>query len=244
MLIRFIGFVLLIHTTLIEATPLTVGIVSYDPPFTMRADKDHYFGFDIELMTSLCTEMKTQCQFKPMPFNQLFTQLNKGTIDLAIAAIIITNERQQQFSFSLPYLISKARFMTTHKNSITTVGDLTKKNVGAIEGSIFKDRITQNLPGTSITEYSTTEQLISALNKNEVDGVLMDDFSADYWITNNQQSFKGIGEPLLIGTGYGIMAKNNSIKLINRVNKSLKKLVNSNIYLSLYKKYFHTIPMH
>jgi len=30
------------------------------------------------------------------------------------------------------------------------------------------------------------------------------------WITNNQQSFKGIGEPLLIGTGYGIMAKNNS----------------------------------
>ena len=134
--------------------------------------------------------------------------------------------------------------MTTHKNSITTVGDLTKKNVGAIEGSIFKDWINQNLPGTSITEYSTTELLISALNSNEVDGVLMDDFSADYWITNNQQSFKGIGEPLLIGTGYGIMAKNNSIKLINRVNKSLKKLVNSNIYLSLYKKYFHTIPMH
>ncbi|PJE14418.1 MAG: ABC transporter substrate-binding protein, partial [Legionella sp.] len=70
-------------------------MVSYDPPFTIRADKDHYFGFDIELMSSLCTEMKTQCQFKPMPFNQLFTQLNKGTIDLAIAAIIITDERQK-----------------------------------------------------------------------------------------------------------------------------------------------------
>ncbi|HBD7253161.1 TPA: transporter substrate-binding domain-containing protein, partial [Legionella pneumophila] len=119
-----------------------------------------------------------------------------------------------------------------------------KKNVGAIEGSIFKDWITQNLPGTSITEYSTTELLISALNKNEVDGVLMDDFSADYWITNNQQSFKGIGEPLLIGTGYGIMAKNDSLKLINRVNKALKKIVSNYIYLSLYKKYFHTIPMH
>lgn len=81
---------------------MTVGIVSYDPPFTVRAGKDHYFGFDIELMSSLCTEMKTQCQFKSMPFNQLFTQLNKGTIDLAIAAIIITDERQNNLCLVFP----------------------------------------------------------------------------------------------------------------------------------------------
>ncbi|HAT8564424.1 TPA: transporter substrate-binding domain-containing protein [Legionella pneumophila] len=244
MLIRFIGLILLIHTSLIAAKPLTVGIVSYDPPFTVRAGNDHYFGFDIELMSSLCTEMNTQCQFKPMPFNQLFTQLNKGTIDLAIAAIIITDERQKQFTFSLPYLVSNARFITTSKNSITSMDDFNKKNVGVIQGSIFKQWITLKLPGISITEYPTTDQLISALNNNEVDGVLMDDFSADYWIINNQQSFTGIGEPLLIGTGYGIMAKNGSVPLIKRVNKALKKLTNNDIYITLYKKYFHTIPTH
>lgn len=244
MMTRFIGIILLLHASIVEAKPLNIGIVSYDPPFAIRADKDHYFGFDIELISSLCIEMKTECQFKPMPFNQLFTQINNKTIDLAIAAIIITEERQKQYSFSLPYLLSNARFITTQNNSITSMKDLSKKNVGVIEGSIFKQWITLKLTGTSITEYPATDQLISALNKNEVDGVLMNDFSADYWIINNQHSFTGIGEPLLIGNGYGIMANKNSFALIKRVNKALQKIINNENYISLYKKYFHIIPTH
>ncbi|HBC0466374.1 TPA: transporter substrate-binding domain-containing protein [Legionella pneumophila subsp. fraseri] len=44
-----------------------------------------------------------------MTFDTLFSELANDKIDLAIAVITITNERQQQYLFSLPYLPSNGR---------------------------------------------------------------------------------------------------------------------------------------
>ncbi|HAU0346274.1 TPA: transporter substrate-binding domain-containing protein [Legionella pneumophila] len=52
-------------TAELKAQSLTIGIVPYDPPFSMNADKNHFFGFDIELMTEICKQIKAQCQLKP-----------------------------------------------------------------------------------------------------------------------------------------------------------------------------------
>lgn len=244
MRIRFLGGVFLVLASIVEAKPLLIGIAEHDPPFAMSADKGRFFGFDIELMTSLCQQMKTECQFKPMQFNALFTELNKGTIQLAIAAITITHERQQQFLFSLPYLTSEGRFITIKNNPINTAKKLNKKKIGIIKGSIFKGLITQKIVQATVIEYLTTAKLISALTQKEVDSILLDDFSADYWIANNIELFKGIGEPIPVGIGYGIMAKKDAIGLINKVNNALKEIESNGIYLALYSKYFHTIPMH
>ena len=241
---RFISAILLLNVCVAIAEPLSVGIVSYDPPFVVRADKDHYFGFDVELMTQVCAEIQAQCAFKPMAFNQLFIALNDGTIDLAIAAITITEERQRKYSFSLPYLISNARFITNQENTPVTINELDKKSIGVLKGSIYKEWTNAKLPKVYLTEYSTSEQLVSALNDNKIDVALMDDFSADYWLTNNTDTFAPIGEPFLIGSGYGIMAKNNSPILIQRVDMALKKITEHEFYLSLYRKYFHIIPTH
>ncbi|KTD32246.1 arginine ABC transporter substrate-binding protein [Legionella nautarum] len=244
MLIRLFFILLILLTVELRAQSLTIGMVAYDPPFSMNADKNHFFGFDIELMTELCKQIKVQCQFKPMLFNALFTDLNAGKIDLAIAAITITNERQQSFLFSLPYLASEARFITTTNNSIRNLEKLTNKKIGIIEGALFKQLIAQKFKNNSLKEYPSTNQLITALNQHEVDVLLMDDFSADYWIANNTRLFKGVGKPFPVGIGYGVMAKMSSLALINQINKALKQVEKNGFYLSLYQKYFHTIPMH
>ncbi|MCZ4798209.1 transporter substrate-binding domain-containing protein [Legionella pneumophila] len=244
MFIRLFFILGLLLTYESRAQTLTIGMVLNDPPFSMSADKNHFFGFDIELMTELCKQIKAQCQFKPMQFNKLFTDLNEGKIDLAIAAITITNERQQTFLFSLPYLASEARFITTANNLMLSIEKLAHKKIGIIEGSIFKQLITQKFKNNSIKEYPSTDQLIIALNQQEVDVLLMDDFSADYWIANNNTLFKGVGKPFSVGIGYGIMANLSSLTLINQINKALKRLEKNGIYLYLYQKYFHTIPMH
>ncbi len=244
MFLRLLFVFLMVLTAELKAQSLTIGIVAHDPPFSMSADKNHFFGFDIELMTELCKQIKTQCQLKPMQFDALFTDLNAGKIDLAIAAITITNERQYAFLFSLPYLASDARFVTTKNNSITSLKTLNNKTIGIIKGSLFKQLITQKFKTNTIKEYPSTNQLINALNQQEVDALLMDDFSADYWIANNNTLFKGLGKPFPVGIGYGIMAKMDSTALINQINKALKHIEKNGFYLSLYQKYFHTIPMH
>ncbi|HHF7375966.1 MULTISPECIES: transporter substrate-binding domain-containing protein [Legionellaceae] len=241
---RFLSLLFLLLTLPVKAQPLIIGIVNNDPPFALQASTSHYFGFDIELMSSICQEMNVECQFKPMVFNALFSEINKGNIDLAIAAITITNERQHQFLFSLPYLSSQGSFIIRKNSKIKTIKQLANKTIGITTGAVFRHWINQYLPQAIIKEYPTTEQLLSALNQKHVDSILMDDFSTDYWVSNNPSSFKGIGKPFAIGIGYGIMAKLGSLPRINGVNTAITKIQDNGIFLSLYRKYFHTIPMH
>lgn len=242
MFLRLLFVFLMVFTAALKAQSLIIGIVAYNPPFSMNADKTHFFGFDIELITELCNQIRVPCKFKPMEFDGLFTNVNEGTIDLGIAAITITKKRQQAFLFSLPYLASKARFVTAKDNSITSLKKLNNKTIGIIRGSLFKQLISQKFKTNSIKEYSSTNQLITALNQHEVDALLMDDFSADYWIANSSSLFKGLGKPFPVGIGYGIIAKMGSTVLVNQINKALKHIEKNGLYLLLYQKYFQTIP--
>jgi ABC-type amino acid transport substrate-binding protein len=89
-----------------------IGRTTQNPPFSSLADqKDHFYGFDIDIMGEICGRLQLKCKYKPLLFNELFTEIAAKKIDLAIAAIIITPNRQQ-FLFSLPYLKSYARFIT------------------------------------------------------------------------------------------------------------------------------------
>ncbi|HAT1722174.1 TPA: transporter substrate-binding domain-containing protein [Legionella pneumophila] len=234
MYLRLLFVFLIILTAELKAQSLTIGIVAYAPPFSMNADKNHFFGFDVELITELCKQIKAQCQLKPMLFDELFTELKASKIDLGIAAIIITNERQKTFLFSLPYLASAARFMATKNDSITSLEKLNNRSIGIIRGSLFKQLITQKFKNNRVREYPSTNQLITALNQQEVDALLMDDFSDDYWITNNNALFKGLGKPFPVGIGYGIMAKMDSKMLMNQINQALKHIEKNGFYLSLY----------
>lgn len=74
MFLRLLFVFLIVLTAELKAQSLAIGIVAYDPPFSMNADKNHFFGFDIELITELCKQIKAQCQFKTMLFNELFSE--------------------------------------------------------------------------------------------------------------------------------------------------------------------------
>lgn len=82
---------------------IKVGTVFFYPPFVMSTGD----GFDIDLMHVICHRLQETCQFFPMNYNQLFTSIDTGKIDIAIAGIAISPERQAKYVFSLPYVLSK-----------------------------------------------------------------------------------------------------------------------------------------
>lgn len=60
MVIRLFFILLILVTAELRTQSLTIGIAANDS----RADKNHFFGFDIELMTELCKQINIQCQFQ------------------------------------------------------------------------------------------------------------------------------------------------------------------------------------
>src|SRR5580704_8359149 len=107
-------FLFTISTTYAENKPLNIAIERFIPPYVMQGANNHSYGFDIEMMHSLCKIMKRSCQFQAMEFDALIPAVVDKKADLAVSFITITSERAKLVNFSTPYLLSYSRFLTKH----------------------------------------------------------------------------------------------------------------------------------
>lgn len=222
------------------AQTINIGILPYNPPFEMEADqKNHFFGFEIDIMMELCKRMQADCHFIPLTFAEIFTKLLADEINLGLGSISITEERRANYLFSLPYMKSSAQFITKVDSQIHGIDDILDKRVGSVQGTLFKAIVLEKFnKRIQIVEYPTLDEVFQALAEDRVDIVIADGGSAKYWATNNSNMFKLVGNEISIGIGYGIMANKKDKDLIATINKLLLDIEADGSYLKIYKRYF------
>lgn len=238
---RFLILLLtLLIFTITKAQPLRVGTIPYNPPFEIEADKaGHFFGFDVDIMDEICNRLQADCHFIPLKFENIFSELAAGHIDLGLAAISIVESREQNFLFSLPYMASSGQFLTKSTSPISSLDDIQGKKIGLTEGTIFKAIVLTSFGKQArIYEYPTLQAVLQALSNNKVDVIIDDEEAAKNWVATNNKLFKLVGEGIPIGVGYGIMANKKDQDLINRVNKALLEMEEDGHYLKIYNRYF------
>ena len=222
------------------ALTLTIGTTRHNPPFSSFADKkDHFYGFDIDIMGEICRRIQAKCQFSPLLFDHIANQLKAGQIDAAIASIIITEKSQQDFLFSLPYLESNGQFITKEDSPINKPEEITNKYVGVRLGTpfaelarkIYKEQV-------KITPYPDMPQLMEGLADGQVNVILTNDKAARYWCANMDHFCKLIGSKIPIGDGYGIMTRPDQKALIAKINQALLAIEADGTYVHIYSRYF------
>ncbi len=235
-----IGLIYLLIATLSHAETLIVGIPPFIPPFVMRADNNEkYTGFSIDIIQAACKHMHTECLMKRFAFEQTFDEIIKNHVDLAIGNITITPERQQYVQFSIPYLTSNVEYLTLNNKSLFSISSLRGKNIGAEAGTLFVDFVSKQLGSeTKVVTYQHTEDMIDALNNGDIDAVILDKQSADYWYYSNSTTLKIIPPSFAVGLGLGIITNKLNSALIARVNKALLAMQADGTYLSIYRTYF------
>lgn len=242
---QFILFLTLLLSPILKAEPIRIGTLVYYPPFVVEADKKgHFFGFEVELMMEACNRIQADCHFIPLTFSQIFTELLAGHINLGLAAISITELREETFLFSLPYLVSGGQFITTSDSSINSLHDIGEKKVGLVQGTLFKALVLEHYNNLAqIIEYPTLSEVFQALSTHRIDVAITDEGAAKYWAATNSTLFKLVGHSIPIGIGYGIMATKEEAILINRINKALIDMEEDGSYLKIYDRYFSKMSL-
>ena len=232
-------FLLLFGISLSYAQTLTIGITGSNPPFSSRIDQhNHFYGFDIEIMDEVCRRMKVQCQYSAMRFDDFALAIDTNKIDLAIDSIIITPEREKKYLFSQSYLTSRVQFLTNKTSYINSLNDMKGKRVGVRQRAQFKQLFIElNKDEMTVKVYSHIGSVLKGLANNEVDAIVINNISAQYWYANNNQ-YKLIGDPIPLGNGFGIMAKLGSEALITKVNHALEQIKADGTYMKIYHFYF------
>lgn len=242
---RFIFIMLFLCNFFVHASPVTVGVVPYAPPFSSKSGSgNNYFGFAIDLMNQICKRINVECVYKAAPVNIQLSLLNQGAVDLIFTPQPITVLSNNDYLFSLPYIASDGQFLTldTNKN-INTAQDVTGKRIGVLKNTLYDSLLrTNHASDSTITQYDAFGDMMAGLVNKDVDVIIMNDSVAHYLINNNVNSFRLVGEKIPVGEGYGILALQKNAELIKKINAALLGMEEDGSYLELYSQYFGNRP--
>ena len=201
----------------------------FHPPHVMVTTNNQVFGFDISMMRTICEELNVKCNFKPMPFSKIIPAIMNNEVDAGIGAITITLARAKDVDFSFPYLPSYAHIMTS-TNTISEYGntlDFKKIQFGALKGTVYFQTLKDmNIPDENITIYDTEPELLSALHDADIDTIILDNPTAQFWDTQSPL-FVEYGSAFIVGNGLGIAVSKNNQALLEDINKAMSVYLQS-----------------
>ena len=200
-------------------------------------DKNKIVGFDIDLLDAISKETGLEFKIQDMAFDGLLPALQTKKVDMVIAGMTATPERQKAVAFSKPYFKAKQVVITTPEKakSLKSFKDLSGKKVGVMLG-FTGDTVVSEIKGVKVERFNAAYAAILALSQNKIDAVVLDSEPAKKYTANNKQFV--IANIPAEEEDYAIAFRKNDKELINKVNAALDKIKANGEYDKILKKYF------
>jgi ABC-type amino acid transport substrate-binding protein len=216
---------------------ITVGVIKFAPPFSSLGANNTFFGFYIDLMNEICKRINETCKYKAVTLDKQMTDLDTGVIDITFPPSSIPQNIFPNYVYSIPFMTSNGQFLALSPN-IKSIADLKNKKIGVLQESHLEDILLLYTSLDNIKEYIKPQDLLLALENNEIDAVLLNVNFVRYIISNQIVKSTLVGKPISLGNGYGILALKLNAPIINRINKALLEIENDGTYEIIYNKYF------
>lgn len=211
--------------------------------------------FEEQLNKKLRTgNLKVHVVLLPMPRDTLFSSLNSGQLDLVVAQLTVTPERQKVVDFTNPTRRNIDEIVVTGPGAppIASLDDLSGKEVVARKSSSYYESLqelsrklqAQGKPAIDIREASESledDDLLEMVNAGLIPAIVVDNYLAEYW----KQVFPdlNIHDTLALRTGgnLAVAIRKNSPKLAAELNAYIDKFgLNSAIGAVLNKRYLQS----
>lgn len=223
------------------AEVLRVGTEPAFPPFESQGTGGELVGFDIDLMKAIGEQAGKEVQFESLPFDGLIPALQSGSVDAAISAMTITEERAKTVAFSRPYF--KAGLAIAVQDGTTDVAaldDLEGKRIAVQIGTTGAAQAAA-IPGAQISTFDSAPLALQELANGNVDAVINDaPVTLDAIASGNIKGLKVVGE-LVTEEFYGIALPQDSAN-VEVINTALQALISNGTYAEIYQKWFKAEP--
>jgi ABC-type amino acid transport substrate-binding protein len=220
---------------------LTVGVIGGAPPFSeisYSSNGMYFFGFSIDIMNSICKNIKMTCTYKKVSFDAQFAPLDDGSIDLLLLANPYDPAQLHEYAISLPYVVSTVKFAALADSSIHEGTPIRNFKIGVIKRTYY-NLLTKSSydSNNTILPFNTVADMISALMAHKIDLILLNSSVVNTYIDNNLYNIKVVSREIQLGDGYGIVALPDKADLIKSINQAIVTMQTDGTYLSIFRKY-------
>jgi len=218
-----------------------VGFDAEYPPYGYMDDNGDYTGFDLELAQAVCDLEGWELVKTPIDWDSKDLELNAGNIDCIWNGFTM-NGREDDYTFSVPYVDNSQVIVTAEDSGIASLDDLAGKIVGVQADSaalaLLSDDGDQAKLGSSfgdLQQFADYNTAFAELMAGSLDAVAIDIGVANYQLAGRDGY--NILDEYLNSEQYAVGFKKGNQSLCDIVNKDLKELLDNGTFSKIAAEY-------
>lgn len=168
---------------------LIVGVKDNLRPLGFRDSQSQLQGFEIDIARQLAADLlgdEQAVELKPLLNQDRLDALLEDEVDVLIARMSITDARTRLVTFSRPYYVDGAAFITKD-DTIQSLRDLRQQTIAVLSGSDTIPSIRSLLPSVRLQGVETYAEAQQLLESGQVAGFAADATVLTGWIQEAPQ---------------------------------------------------------
>ena len=216
------------------------------PPFHYVDEVGALTGLNVDLAKAICEVLEVECEIKDVDWSEIYTSLDRGEADAAIASIRISAEALEKADFTSRYYATPARFIAQKTSDLKDIRPetLEGKKVGVAKGTGHEAYLKLFFPAAAIASFDIAEDAQKALKQGAIDLVFGDGIGMTFWLNGvtSEGCCEFRGGPYLdtkyFGEGVGIAVAKGNRPVAQILNYALEQVHASGRYEELFLRYF------
>ena len=204
---------------------ITFGTNAEFPPFeyvTSSGVIGEFDGIDMAIAKQIAEDNGMTAKMENMEFDSLLVALQNGQIDAVIAGMTATDERRETVDFSTPYYTATQVMIVREDSDIAAAADMADKKICVIQG--YTGEVCVQDMGYSYEAFKKGTEAVMEVN-GKCDVVVIDSATAQKYVGDNE-GLKIVEDPgAFESEEYAIAVQKGNTELLDKINKSIDKMI-------------------
>ena len=212
------------------------------PPYEYY-EGDQIVGIDAEIATAIAEKLGLEIQIEDMEFDSIIPSVQAGKIDIGLAGMTVTAEREEAINFTASYATGVQVVIVPEDSVLTSVDDLfdggytigVQRNT---TGDLYTTWDLEDFDLATIDRYSRGADAVQALVSGKIDCVVIDNEPAKAFVEENE-GLKILETEYVLEDYAAAMSKDNEA-LYDAVCEALDELLADGTIQGIVDKYITT----
>lgn len=207
--------------------------------------EDRPEGFDIDVGNELARRMGVRLETRPVTSANRIANLQTNKIDIVLASMVHTRERDKTIDFSIDYFKEDQRLLVLADSPYRKIADLAHKKIVVAQGSIQETLVPKVCATCSVLSVAKWTDTMQALKAHQADAIL----ATDGTIRGSAKTLEAsgthtrlVGPDGLLPLPYGIGVRQGDANLRDTLNLELMAMQSDGTYARLVKKWWGNHP--
>ena len=209
------------------------------PPFETKDNDGNPTGVSVDIAKAIGDYLGCEVEIVDTAWDGLIPSLQTGKADFVISSMTITEKREEEVSFSIPYANAYLAILANKGSGIESIDDLNMpgKKVAVKTGSTGFFYAEENLPEAEVIGLPDESACVTEVAQGKADGFLYDQLTIYRNNKNNPDTTSAVFIPFQDVEHWGIAVNKENTGLLEKINAFIEDYYAEGGFDALTEKY-------